>query len=75
MRHGFVLAVWGVAAGLVVTVPIAFLIQTELAGVSPLDPVAFGGGVGVILSAALLASGIPARRLTRLDPMAVLRDE
>ncbi len=75
MRHGFTLAVWGVAAGLVITVPLAFLIQTELPAIYPLDPVAFGGGVGVILAAAFLASGIPARRLAGLDPMAVLRDE
>jgi predicted permease len=75
MRHGFVLAVWGVGAGLVIAVPLAFLVQAELAAVHPLDPIAFGGGVAVILAAAFLASGLPARRLAGLDPMAVLRDE
>jgi len=75
MRQGVLLAVAGVVAGLAITVPLAILARSELATVHPLDPVALGTGVGVILLAALLASGIPARRLVRLDPMAVLRDE
>jgi len=75
MRHGLTLAVWGVAVGLTLTIPVAFLARHDLAAVHPLDPVAIGGGVGVILLAALLASGLPARRLASVDPMAVLRDE
>jgi ABC-type antimicrobial peptide transport system permease subunit len=75
MRHGVTLALWGIAVGLAIVVPIGLLVQSELAVVRPLDPVAVGGAVAVIFAAALLASGIPARRLAALDPMTVLRDE
>jgi ABC-type lipoprotein release transport system permease subunit len=46
-----------------------------LLGVSPTDPLALGGVVGVLLAAALLASFLPARRATRLDPAVTLRHE
>jgi putative ABC transport system permease protein len=75
MRHGFSLALWGIALGLALTIPIAFLARAELAAIHPLDPVALGGGIGVVLAAALLASAVPARRLASVDPMTVLKDE
>jgi predicted permease len=65
----------GVALGLALVVPLAFLARSALLGVGPLDPAAVGGGVLVLLLAALLAGLIPSTRLARAEPMEVLRDE
>ena len=75
VRDGMRLALLGLALGLVVALPSARLLQSVLAGISPLDPLAFGGGLALLLAAALVASLIPARRATRIDPMKTLREE
>lgn len=65
----------GVVLGLLVAVPLAFLVRSALLGVPPLDPISVGGGSLVLTLAALVAALLPARRLLRSRPMDVLREE
>ena len=51
------------------------MLQSQLYGVAPTDPVAFASVAVVLLAVALLACYLPARRGARLDPVAALRCE
>ena len=72
---GMGLAVVGLLIGLAVVLPLAHLLRSVLYGVGAVDPWALGGGIGVLALSALVASVIPARRATRIDPMKILREE
>jgi predicted permease len=65
----------GVIIGLVSALAVGRLISTRLYGVTPADPVSILTAVLVILGTAILAGHIPARRASRIDPMACLRCE
>lgn len=75
VRQGMILAVLGVAAGLLLAFGVSRFLASMVFGVSALDPATFFG-VALLLSAvAFLASYIPAKRATRIDPMIALRYE
>src|ERR1044071_6947042 len=61
----------GVAAAFVATRFVAALLY----GVTPSDPITFATVVGVLVAAGVLASGLPARRAAKVDPMEALRYE
>src|SRR4030095_1174792 len=63
----------GVALGALASLALTPLFRTFLAGVSPFDPVAFVGAAILLTMVGLMASYIPARRSSRLDPMRALR--
>jgi ABC-type antimicrobial peptide transport system permease subunit len=63
----------GVALGALASVGLTPLFRTFLAGVSPFDPVAFGGAAILLTLVGICASYVPARRSSRLDPMRALR--
>jgi ABC-type antimicrobial peptide transport system permease subunit len=65
----------GVCAGLVMAYALARLVSNLLRGVSPDDPLVFSGIAATIVLIALLASWLPARRASRIDPMVALRDQ
>ena len=65
----------GLLAGSVLTVPLTGVVRVLLFQTAPLDPRTFLG-VGLVLSAAaLLAAYLPARSITRMDPLIALRSE
>lgn len=71
--QGFILALVGIAIGLGGAFALTRLMKTLLFRVSTTDPATFAGAALLFLLAALAASYIPARRATRIDPMAALR--
>jgi len=75
LGQGVRLAGAGAAIGLVVSLAASRLLRNELFHVSPFDPMTFALMAAVLIGAALLASYIPARRATRVDPMVALRYE
>jgi putative ABC transport system permease protein len=75
VRRGLVLTGTGLLIGLLVTLGIARLLANIIFGVKEYDPAMFGAGLAVLAGAALLACYIPARKATRVDPMATLRTE
>jgi putative ABC transport system permease protein len=73
--QGIRLAVAGLALGLLVAFALTRVLSSLLFGVSTHDPVTFGGVSLVLVSVAILACYIPARRATRVDPIIALRYE
>jgi putative ABC transport system permease protein len=73
MRQGAWLALIGVAIGVVGARAATGLLEGMMYGVSPNDPIAFGGVVGLLIGVGLLASYVPAMRATRVNPVDVLR--
>jgi putative ABC transport system permease protein len=65
----------GTCVGLVGSVLLARLITRLLFGTAPLDPLTFAAVPAVLAAVALVASYIPARRATRIDPTVALRCE
>ena len=46
-----------------------------LYGISPADPIAIGAGIAVLTVVTITASGLPARRAMKTDPLVALRHE
>jgi ABC-type antimicrobial peptide transport system permease subunit len=73
VRQGMVLAVVGLAAGTAVALVATRVIVGMLVKVSAADPVIFAGSAVFLLAVALLATWVPARRATRIEPMMAFR--
>jgi predicted permease len=75
LREGLVLTAIGVACGLAAAAGLTGSMKTLLFEVSPLDPATYCAVALVLAAAALLASYIPARRATMIEPVEALRVE
>lgn len=75
VRQGFALAGIGLIAGLIIALLVMRYVSSIMFGVSPTDPVVYGTATVTMGVVAVLASYIPARRATRVDPVDALRNE
>jgi putative ABC transport system permease protein len=73
LRNSCVLGLAGVAAGLGGAFLLSPLLASQLYGLSPLDPWVYLAASALLLSAAVLATYVPARRIVRQDPSIALR--
>ena len=73
LRQGLAPACAGIALGLAASLGLTRLMAKLLYHVSTTDPAIFAGGAVLFAAVAMLASYLPARKATRLDPMVALR--
>jgi predicted permease len=73
VRQGMVLTGAGIVVGLIGAFGVTRVVASLLIGVSPQDPLSFGAVSLFLAGVALLASAIPARRATAVDPIVSLR--
>jgi len=75
VRQGLLLAGIGAIIGLGAAAGLTRLMSSLLFGVKALDPLTYLGVAAILVAAATLASYLPARRATRVDPLDALRAE
>jgi len=75
VRHGLTLASIGVAIGLGAAAGLTRLMSSLLFGIKPLDPITYAAGAVLLGIAAALASYLPARRASAVDPVEALKAE
>lgn len=75
LGEGLGLALAGVSVGTVGAVMLSRAMQSLVFGVSALDPASVAAGAGVLLGVAVVASYVPSRRASAVDPAITLRAE
>jgi predicted permease len=75
VRQGLWLVALGVAGGLAAAIPLTRLMSALLFEISPLDPATYAAVSAALVVAALLATYLPARKATRVQPVEALRSE
>src|SRR5439155_1162886 len=73
LRHGILLTGVGIAMGSGVALAFTRVMSALLFGVSPMDPVTYLAVSASLAIVALLATYLPARRASRVDPVVALR--
>ena len=73
IRQGGVWMALGLVLGSVGVIAATRLVQTQLYGVAPFDPLTLGTAVLVLLVCSVMALLVPVRKATRVDPITVLR--
>ena len=75
LRQSLVLAALGILVGIPAALALTNLIKKLLYGVKPNDPASLAAAVIVMIAVAAVAAWIPARRASRVDPIAALKYE
>jgi predicted permease len=75
LRESTWLAGAGIVAGVAVALVLTRLVKSMLYGIQPYDPLTLSAGVALLLTVALVASWIPARRAAGVQPIQALRHE
>jgi ABC-type lipoprotein release transport system permease subunit len=75
LGEGARLSALGIAIGVVLAIAVARMFESFLFGVEKLDPLTLASVVVVAAAAGLLATYLPARRASRIDPIRTLRQE
>jgi predicted lysophospholipase L1 biosynthesis ABC-type transport system permease subunit len=73
IRQGVAWTVVGLVVGVAGSLGLSRYLQGVLFGITPVDPITFAVVSAMFLLVAMLATFIPARRITRVDPLAALR--
>ena len=74
VSRGMVPVASGLLVGLLTAAFLTGFLRSLLFGISATDPVAFTGVALLLLCVAIAATGAPARRATRVDPLVALRE-
>jgi ABC-type lipoprotein release transport system permease subunit len=75
VRHGLTLAAIGALLGLAAAAGLTRWMSSLLFGIAPLDPATYAGVAVLLIAAAAVASYVPARRASTVNPVEALRAE
>jgi len=75
LRESATLTLFGLLTGIVLAAVSARFVSSQIAGISVLDPLTYGGVVLLLAAVAFVASYVPARRAGKGNPMVALRYE
>jgi ABC-type antimicrobial peptide transport system permease subunit len=75
VRHGLLLTAIGVAMGVVAAAAVTRIMSSMLFEIRPVDPLTYGVVSAGLLVAAAVASYVPARRASAVNPVEALRAE
>ena len=73
LRQGLIIAAVGIACGLLGAIALSKIVASLLYGVSATDPLAFALSLLLLAAVALVACFFPARRATKVDPVAAIK--
>jgi predicted permease len=73
LRRGMSIAAAGLAAGMIAAYPLTRLMQTLLYAIQPTDLATFAAAAVILMTVALIACYLPARRAAKVDPLVSLR--